>query len=314
MEFPVYKPVTQIHTIDFMSVKPKRDLSIKEKVKSFVSSYMHSLPIIYTKIGDKTYTILGDYYDSTSVYNKLYSFKVNDGFCFSSIHEGTLLFIIEIGEYKTYPQMRVNYINRFSLSHSDSTLSDTDFVTFLVSLAHYFGIYSVVLYSRYTGCVYKNEDMDVGYVIGNYCADFYAYLKEDTRRFEDCAEIVPKFSYEELDDLKTFDAELVLRKSDRDELFQVYQKSFLILNNTRPTAAAFFVWLVENACHFVSLFVARLSRYYKDTNPFNAPYYILDAMSYLYNRNLIPNYIPSITIDIEEEYDKKKFDSRFRRD
>ncbi len=52
----------------------------------------------------------------------------------------------------------------------------------------------------------------------------------------------------------------------------------------------FYIWLVENYCIYLNSLVEKMNRVYTINNPFEQDYYILDAVSYLYNNKFIDYY------------------------
>jgi hypothetical protein len=81
---------------------------------------------------------------------------------------------------------------------------------------------------------------------------------------------------------------MILKKDDRDEIYQIYIKIYKsIFSEERFNLADFYVWLVENQCIHISLLVKKMVRIYKINSPFEQDYYVLDILAYLYNHNLI---------------------------
>ena len=131
---------------------------------------------------------------------------------------------------------------------------------------------------------------------GNYCIDFYKYLKFKEKRFRnskvnidiDSTELRPQFSYYELDRLRTTKTMLILNKNDRDEVYQLYTKIYkLYVEEENDNLANFYVWMVENHCVYLKILIKKMIRLYAKNNPFKYDYYILDAGRHLYNKNLI---------------------------
>ena len=54
--------------------------------------------------------------------------------------------------------------------------------------------------------------------------------------------------------------------------------------------ADFYIWLVENYCIYLNTYVEKMDRVYAVNNPFEQDYYILDAVSYLYNNKFIDHF------------------------
>jgi hypothetical protein len=155
---------------------------------------------------------------------------------------------------------------------------------------------------------------------GSYCLDFYKYLKYNEKRYENTntlnVELQPKFSYYDLDILKTITPNEVLRKEDRDEIYQIYTKNYLVDNNMDDTLANFYIWMIENKCYLMDIFVKKMDILYRENNPFKQGMYSLDAMAYLYNRKYINTYSRYLKIVIDAEHQiltLPKNDYRIRR-
>ena len=138
---------TQI--IDFITIKKVKTMSIKEKIDFIMKTYFDPMNRILCKIGDKTFYVVGEWYDSTGVYAEMYSIKASDGFSLYSIYDGYVLFMIEIGETDGYSQIRINYYTKYSRLNRQEILGDDNFIKFISSIAHYFEIPNVVIYADY---------------------------------------------------------------------------------------------------------------------------------------------------------------------
>lgn len=156
---------------------------------------------------------------------------------------------------------------------------------------------------------YIDDDADLEYTGGSYCVDFYRYLKYGTKRYKDVdtfnIELKPKFDYRDLDRLKEIKPTDILRINDRDELYQIYKRAYLggeEANIEKHNLANFYIWMIENKCYMMDILVSKFDRVYKDRNPFKRGYYILDAMTYIYNRHKNIHYNRNIRMDFDEEY------------
>ena len=294
---PLYKDKDDF-PIDFLKIETSDSLTLNERVSYFISNYVDPLYQFKTFIGDKIYTIIMEWYDSTDAYKDFYAVRTNNGLSLYTIIENYVSFVIELGENNYGTFMYVNYYFKHSLMSPSSVIDTKHFIDFLSKISYYFKIRNVVLYSDYVLCDSKFE-LDKGisdsiYKHGNYILDYYIYFKFNKKKYQgfDTLEIKPKFSYYELDRLKTASPSEILDKSDRDELYQLYIKAFKSSNN-KDTISDFFIWIVENYCIFMKYLILRMERIYQRNNPFNTNYYILDGFLYLYNRELINNYITS---------------------
>ena len=173
----------------------------------------------------------------------------------------------------------------------------------IASIAYYFALDRVIIYSEYKPCLTFNinksqrddnnnlqDDMSLEEYMGNYCEDFYLYLKSNKKRFFDDdileLELTPAFSFYDLDYLKTLDNTNFFTKED-DELYQIYNK-YYILENKNSKLSDYLIWIIENKCYLIDKFIKKLSmNIYSNINPFKRDMYIFTYQNYLYNRGKI---------------------------
>ncbi|QKF94079.1 hypothetical protein QKU48_gp0621 [Fadolivirus algeromassiliense] len=303
--------------VDFINIEVLNALSIHEKIKQFIAKYVNDIFQFKTTIGKHEFDIIVEWYDSTNAYKDFYAATTNNGFSMYTIHNNYIMFTIELGEDNDKPYMYVNYYFKFASANTDRDINDNEFIEFLSKIAYYFGIKNVVLYAEYASCDIGNELKESGeikiYRGGNYCIDYYKYLKNKERRFQnkdiniDSTELKPMFSYYELERLRTTIPTKVLSKEDRDELFQIYSKIYKpYIKDGSDNLADFYIWMVENQCVYIKLLTDKMQRLYNKNNPFTNDYYILDASRYLYNNELI-NELPVVK-DSKTNLDKNVID------
>ena len=280
-------------------------------------------------IDENKFTLRADKFDSTGAYKKFYAMHISNGFSIYAIHNDYILFFIELGEVDNKRSMHVNYYVKYSTVDRTKIISDESFIYFISSIAYYFEISKVILYADYMTCdVFtennsgvliqrgfaaneksteskKSKIADEQFVLygGSYCVDFYVYLTSRQRRYQDSKilsmEISPQFSYYQLDLLKKTDPDKILSKTDNDELYQIYDKTYRnYVEKKNNNLADFLIWIIEHKCYLVEVMCAKMERLFKKDNLFNKDYYILDPTTYLYNRNYIDNY-PQYVIDNE---------------
>ena len=362
--------------IDFLEIfnykKSIINLTLKEKIDYLIKNYFDPMYRIKCQIGEKLFYVVGEWYDSTSVYEEMYALKISDGFCLYSIYEGYILFMIEIGTVKDIQQIRVNYYTKYSKLNKKDILGDENFIKFLSSIAYYFNIPNVMIYADFMSCdnintknpnnlqkrlkrmnkaivsnihishkIPQNKEVNIkkqrfyttetnnitilknlnnvnniqqnyvntgyeNYMGGSYCIDYYEYIKNNTKRYENILnlEIYPVFSYHDLELLKTEHPLKILVKEDRDEIYQIYMKNYLLeITKKNDNIANFYLWMIENKCYLMDIFIKKFDRLYKDQpNPFKQSIYILDAMCFLYNRHYISTYNKYIKMTFDEEY------------
>nr|QBK88664.1 MAG: ADP-ribosyltransferase exoenzyme domain protein [Mimivirus LCMiAC01] len=298
---PIYK--SENDTVDFMEIKKEDSLTVHERIKYFVYKYAQPMYQFRSKIGNKIYTIVTEWYDSTSVYKKFYAATSSNGFLMYSIVNNYISFTIELGEDNEGPYMYINYYFRHSQSDKDISYTSDEFIHFISTVAYYFEIDKVIIYINYLSCDLKStkqagiqDDKSIFYG-GNYCADFYAYFKYNKKKYSNIDSVIlkPAFSYHQLDRLKKINPLQILSEYDRDdELYQIHKRTYKdIVPKEKDNIANFYVWLVEYHCRFVQTLVNKLDKIYSsELNPFLDinNYYILDIGSYLYNNNIIDHY------------------------
>lgn len=280
--------------VDFLKIKSIESLTIFEKIKYFINEYVNEIYQFTILIGNKEIDLIVEWYDSTNAYKNFYASTTNNGFSIYTLINNYISFFIEIGEDNNENYMYVNYYFRYSSSNKDSLLKDIDFVEFLSKIAYYFGISDIILYSEYNSCdlQYKNlkEKGIRRYHGGNYCVDFYKYLKFNEKRFYkyiDSTVLKSQFSYYDLDRLRNEDPNIILNKEDRDEIYQIYTKIYKNIYKKLTNLSDFYVWMVENNCIYINLLVEKMNRLYLDNNPFENDYYKLDSSAFLYNKGMI---------------------------
>jgi len=308
--------------VDFLKIASLNTITLYEKIKIFMDNYVNEIYQFKTSIGENVYTIITEWYNSSSAYKKFYAATSTDGFSLYSIFNDYLVFFIELSEENDYTSMYVNYYFSVSSGVEKNIIPDLDFMEFLSKLAYYFSVRNVILFATYESCdigkkIDKDEDIKI-YRGGNYCADFYKYLKYGEKRFQnknvkiDTTELKPKFSYYQLDRLKTFDPMLIINRTDPNEIYQIYTKTYKILiDSSKHNLADFYIWLVEHQCVQLKFLTQNMYKVYEFNNPFENDYYVLDAAAFLYNRDLISDY-PNFkkSRDILENMANKQFPNK----
>jgi hypothetical protein len=308
--FKTRKLYENFQVIDFLKINRTESLTIDEKISYFISNYVTPFNQFQCKIGEKVYTIITEFYDSTEVYRKFYQHRTNNGFSMYTITNNKFTFMLELGEDEQGSFLYVNYYFRFSSVDESSIINDMDLVKFISSVGYYFNVRSIVLYSYYssyyscTSDTQHNIQYDRIYHGGNYCMDYYNYIKYGKKRFDKINEINPKFSYYHLDRLKKYSPTKILTKDDKDEVYQIYD-NVVSKDRYNYNIADFYIWMIENNCIFVNALVKKFSRLYQDkfNNPFRNDYYLIDGASFLYNRKYIDEF--PIMSGREDDVDNK---------
>lgn len=287
---PVYGKDDRL--IDFLSLKQSDAITITERINHFVDSYTKPFYQFRSKIGNTTYTISAEWYNSSDVYKNYYATRTNNGFSLYSINDNYITFMIELGHNNDRPYMFVNYYFKHSATNKKTEYSDDEFLTFISSVAYYFKVGTIMLYADYVSCDLGIDrgKLELG---GNYCSDFYNYLKNGIRKYDGIIEVSPKYSFYQLDRLKKTNPKEILSSYDRGEVFQIYKRGYRdLFDEEKHNLADFYVWLVEYRCLYVEELVEKMDKLYKVNNPFKNDYYIFESSAYLYNRGLI-NHMPT---------------------
>lgn len=324
----LYENETKI--VNFLDIPKFTTLSINEKVRILVNKYFDPMNRIRVKIGNEIFYVKGEFYDSTSVYKPMYAITTNEGFSLYSIYKGYMLFMIEIGEdvERGINIIKVNYFTKYSSLNREKILGDNNFLKFIASIGYYFDVPNIIIYSDYMSCddnimktlktipiqrsfsrsndndnINDNYDEDI-IQGGTYNVDIYKYLKDGIKRYSNTnalnIELKPFFNYLDLDRLKTTKPSEILNKRDRDEIYQIYKKTYLS-ESKKNNLANFFIWMVENKCYLMDIFIDKFTRLFGRNNPFIRDAYVFDGNVYLYNRTYISSYSRFIKLEYDGE-------------
>jgi hypothetical protein len=282
---------------------------------------LNNISQFQVEIGGKKFTTIAEKYNSNGAYKNFYGIKTENGFSLYCIYDNYLLFFIEIGTVNNIEELHFNYYVRYNTLNKDKILSQIQMIDFIASIAYYFALDRVIIYSEYKPCFSFNinkeqrsievsqnkinkdiEIKDLSELTGNYCQDFYLYLKSNKKRFFDEKvneiELSSGFSFYDLDYLKTTNTSTFFTKED-DELYQIYEKSYK-LENKKSMLCDYFIWIIENKCYLVDKFIKKLGKLYDKINPFKRDMYILSHQTYLYNRGKISAFYSYYNFEITD--------------
>lgn len=320
------------NNLNFLKLEKTRSITLIEKIKFFDSTFVNKMGLFNVNIGDKTFNVLTEWYDSTGPYKDFYALEIKNGYAMYSIYKGYILFYIELGETTEGKQMHVNYFVKYSSIDSSKLVGNDNLIKFFSSVANYFDISNAMLYANYINCGIsviqsggnlkqrglasqigqtnqannkflpkENSDEKYNVMGGSYCSDMYQYLKTGIKKYSEDnilnVELKPIFSYHDLNYLKKISPEKVLDKNDKDELYQLYFKYYKTTEN-EDSLSGFYLWLIsENKCYLMDAFIQKIDKIFgSNKNPFKNDVYILDASTYLYNRKEISTYPTNISI------------------
>lgn len=306
------KFIKNIRIVDFKQlIELNNGDNLRAIIDNFMTKYANYMDISKIKIGNKIFYAFIENYDGLGAYKNFYAIKNKNGFAIYSFYRKYLLFIIEIGIVNDEIQMHINYYTKYNKLRRDKIINNVDFADFISSIAYYFHAEKVIIYADYMACNNTNNSLhytekEIASLSGNYCIDFYNYLKYGIKRYNLMGDITvkikklltnkfsklynielyPQYSFEYLDKLKFISPNKILNKNDNDELYQVFIKSYIVDNNNN-NIADFFIWLIENKCYLLDLFIKKITNskiMSNNDNPFINDYYIFNIKYYLYNR------------------------------
>lgn len=296
IERPVY--TTSMNPVDFLKINKITSFSIHEKIQYFLRMYVNPMSQFNALIGDNTYTVKAEWFDSLSVYRPLYASSTQNGFSLYSFYNKHVLFLAEIGDNEGVPFIYVNFYVKYATVSREKVINNSDFLKFIASMAYYFEVSDVRLYADYVSCEtsIKDEETETEEETaygGTYCVEFYDYLKYNKRKYSDIGvlniELFPKFKYTQLDELRKIKMSQLLTEHDT-KVRQLYKKIYV--NETKEindNVADFYTWIIDNYCTLYTDLVEIINRFdlYRRNNPHEQDYYKFNAFAYLYNRALI---------------------------
>jgi hypothetical protein len=269
--------------------------NLDDRIDHFISNYVDDLNRFICKIGKNEFLTSIESYNSIGAYKNFYAIETKNGFSMYSIYKNYLLFMIELGMINNVSQMHVNYYVKYNTLNKEDIFTSKEFIDFIGSVGFYFGVDKVFIYPEYKPCIYgktKLELKEMTQLTGNYCVDFYKYLKNKEKRFFindiNNIDLYSLFSYYDLDILYDMSPDRIFDRSD-DEIYQIYDKTYKI-NYPKSNIAEYFIWIIENKCYLIEFFIKKLEKLYKKNNPFKQDIYILNPNNYFYNKNKVKIY------------------------
>lgn len=269
--------------------------SLDDRIDYFISNYIDDLNRFICKIGKQEFLTTIEHYNSVGAYKNFYAIETKNGFSMYSIYKNYLLFMIELGTINNIPQMHVNYYVKYNTLNKEDIFTAKEFIDFIASIGYYFGVDKIFIYPEYKPCIYgktKLELKEMTQLTGNYCVDFYKYLKNKEKRFFindiNNIDLYSLFSYYDLDILYDISPDRIFDRAD-DEIYQIYDKTYK-LNNPKSNVAEYLIWIIENKCYLIEFFIKKLEKLYKKNNPFKQDIYILNPNNYFYNKNKVKTY------------------------
>jgi hypothetical protein len=302
--------------VNFLDTQLDKSLSLTERIKRFTLN-LNQISQFETEIGKNKFKVIAEKYNSIGAYKNFYGIKTENGFSLYCIYDNYLLFFIEIGIVNNIEELHFNYYVRYNTLNKEKIVSQIEMIDFIASVAYYFALDRVIIYSDYKPCFSFNINKlqrdttnitnttnisDLAELTGNYCEDIYLYLKEKKKRFFDEnvneIELTSGFSFYDLDYLKTTNSSTFFNRED-DELYQIYEKSYKEkVKNSK--LSDYFIWIIENKCYLTDKFIKKLGKLYDKINPFKRDMYIFSHQTYLYNRGKISAFYSYYNFDTNE--------------
>lgn len=277
-----YNPETNLINLqDLVAEKVMDHLTINERLHYFRTTYANVNNQFQSKIGEVTYTFSFESYDSTTVYKPFFYYSTGDGIMLTTSNPryGNINLLMEIGV-----DIHVNYYFRYSLTDSSMlvNLDREEWIDWFAMLAYLIGCRSVIFHPSYTHTVSPSDSdrQKIDKTRYTYPRDIYLYLKDGQRLFLNPA-ITAEFDYGQLDRLQDTMLSDLLKPTDRNELYRLWQSSGL------KNAREFYLYLADKYPGRLAIFQKVLDGFYDTNNPFHHISYRLDAWSYLYDKSII---------------------------
>ena len=309
----------KLQLINFLDSELDKTLSLQERIKRFTNNLSQNSQF-EIEINSNKLVVIAEKYNSIGAYKNFYGIKTENGFSLYSIYDNYLLFFIEIGVVNNIEELHFNYYVRYNTLNKEKIVSNEEIINFVAEVAYHFSLDRVIIYSEYKPCfsfninktqrlekdtlkdTIKDTNLELSELTGNYCQDFYLYLKSDKKRFYDDnineMELSSGFSYYDLDYLKTINTSTFFTKED-GEIFQIYDKSYK-LENKNSKLSDYLIWIIENKCYLVDKFIKKLGKLYDKINPFKRDMYILSHLTYLYNKGKVNAFYSYYNFEISD--------------
>lgn len=292
-------PLTsKIDLQDIVKEDPVKYLNISERV-GYLRSIANPLNQFVCTINDHDYTFVLDSYRSNTVYEPYFFYTTADGLMITTTNPayGNINMMIEIGQ-----ALSVNYYFRYSVTDPSRVIDlDTQWwMQWLSMLAYVLGVRNVIIHSNYILKYDPNDSINkqIAKTRYTFSQNIYEYMTQGKRMY-DYLEVTPNFDYKQLDILKVTRVTEHIHKSDRTELYRIYQES------GEPYLHGFYIYVVDNYPRFIKLLEQKIASVYDSTNnPFTHVSYTLDAWVYLMNRRIITS-IPSAKDSVSKGSFKK---------
>ena len=277
-----YPPTITINLLDIIQQNSVKYLTISDRINYLRESLTNANNQFETDINDKRYTFSLESYNSSTIYGDFFFFETAEGIMLTTANPvcGNINLLIEIGT-----SISVNYYFKYSVT-DPSIVIDLDnpgWMEWLSMLSYILGIRNVIIHSNY---ILKNNPNDsveksIAKTRYTFSQNIYLYMTEGKRMY-DYLEVTPNFDYKQIDILKLIKVTDHISKTDRNELYRIYQTS-----NTE-NMFDFYLYIIENYPRFTSDLEHKFEEIYdpKD-NPFNHLSYTLDAWLYLNSKDII---------------------------
>jgi hypothetical protein len=288
----------------------------------------------YADIGNNTYLFQAFFLDDNPIYEKYFFLQKNENSPILKTKE-EIYFVLQnenTGEINLFIELRdiisVNYINKFL--GTKQIFSDEDFIKFISSIGHFFGIDQIIIHNNYesynsislnllkdyTGEILEDSNPD-NHIISLYSGDFKYYnsdlinfIEKKFSKFKEIPGITYNLKKHHIDFLSKNNAIDIFKTVEKTPLYNILNK--LIKNNPDKTYKLldFYIYIHYNYFYLLNELDQLIAFYNNDifispeSNPWINSYFILKPEEYLYERKLIPS-IKTFKTNIYQDYLQK---------
>lgn len=281
-------PIQEINLTDLLNNENIQYLSMTDRLQYFKTEFVNINNQFVSIIGNNKYVFNLEAYSSNSVYKPFFFYEVSDGIMITTSNPkyGNINIIMELA-----PIIHINYYFRFSVTDPSAVvdLNNIEWINWLSLLAYAVGSQKVVIHSNYMLKYDESDTIEQKQMKTRYpfSQNIYMYLKHKTKLYQ-FNSVVTDFDYGQLNYLFGVPVTDIVKQSDSNELYRIYQIS------QTTNVGDFYLYIVENFPKFIKLVEQKMDIVFPDPdkNPFNNISYTINAWWQLYNQGLIKQ-IPS---------------------
>lgn len=283
----------------------------------------------YSDIGGKSYLFQAFFLDDNPIYEKYFFLQKNiNSENFNTKEE--IYFVLQnedTGEINLFIELRdiisVNYINKFI--GTKQIFSDEEFVKFISSIGHFFGIDQIIIHNNYESYYsislnllqnYKGEILEEqnpdNHTISLYSGDFKYYnidlihfIEQKFSKFKNIPGITYNLKKHHIDFLSKNDAIDIFKTIEKSSLYNILNK--LLKKEKNIKLLDFYIYIHYNYFYLLTELDQLIAFYNNDifitpeSNPWINSYFTLKSEEYLYDRGLISS-IKTFKTNIYQDY------------